>query len=235
MVEVERDVAGDVEVEPAVAVVVAERAARGPAVDGDARARRDIGEAAALVAVQPVHSEVRDVQILIAVVVEVARAHALSPALVGDAGLGGDVAEPAATEVAIERCRRCRGVLPDAVQRRAVDQVDVLQAVAVVVDRRDAGARDFDDVVLLRAARDVVEAGEPGIGGDVHVAHALRGVRRGRWNGLCGRQVLSGKRRGRERRHAECGAHQRGADSIAPPYCSAFLKASCARSVWPAV
>jgi hypothetical protein len=176
-VQLQRDIASDVEVEPSVAVVVAERAAGGPAVDGDARVRRDIGEAAALVAIQPVDSEVGDVQILIAVVVEVARAHALSPALVGDAGLGGDVTETAATDVAIERCRGCRGVLTDAVQRRAVDQVDVLQPVAVVVERRHAGARDFDDVVLLRAARDVVEAGEPGIGGDVHIAHTLRGVR----------------------------------------------------------
>ena len=47
--DVQVDVAGDVEIEPAVAVVVAEGAAREPAVDCHAGLRRDIAETAAAV------------------------------------------------------------------------------------------------------------------------------------------------------------------------------------------
>ena len=93
MGEIDRHVAGHEQVEPAVAVVVAERAARRPAVDRDPGLLGDVVELErSLGPVQPVLPEVGDVDVLGAVVVDVADADALSPPLVGDAGARGDVA-----------------------------------------------------------------------------------------------------------------------------------------------
>ena len=189
VLDVERDVAGDVEIQPAVAVVVAKGAARRPAVDRNARADGHVGESAiAQVSEQPVGTEVGDVEIGGAVVVDVADADALAPSLVGHARRGGHVAERAVAVVAEERrARRAGGAR---LQRRAVDQIDVEQAVAVEVPQRHARARGLDDVVLLGAAGHVPEACKPDSSGDVGESHIGRRVGRGRrnlasgWDGL---------------------------------------------------
>jgi DNA-binding response OmpR family regulator len=78
MVRIHIRVAGDEQIEPAVAVVIAKARARRPAaVAGDAHLLGDVGERAiAVVAIQPVLAEVRDEEIDAAVVVEIARGDA---------------------------------------------------------------------------------------------------------------------------------------------------------------
>jgi hypothetical protein len=159
--EVEGDVAGDEEVEAAVAVEVAEARARRPAPARDAEPRRHVRErAVAVVAVEARDAVVADEEVCVAVVVEVGGGHAHPPALVGDAGPLGHVLEPPAAEVAEERGPRrlLRAALGG--HRRAVEEVDVGAAVAVVVEDGDAARGRLDDVVLRRPARAVAEGGE---------------------------------------------------------------------------
>ena len=81
------DVAGDEEVEPAVAVVVAPGCAGGPVAESDAGLLGNVGErAVVVVVVEAVLAEVGDVDVGPAVVVVVADGDAESPAVVGDAG-----------------------------------------------------------------------------------------------------------------------------------------------------
>jgi hypothetical protein len=86
-----------------------------------------------------------------AVAVEVASARAAAPRREIDARGLRHVLELPAAPVAVERI-----AVRDAVTRRAElragDQVDVEQAVAVVVEQGDAAARRLEDVILGRAA-----------------------------------------------------------------------------------
>ena len=111
--QVEGDVAGDEQIEQAVAVVVAERAPRGPAVDSDPRGPGDVIETTAVdVAVEAIAAEVGDVEVLEPVVVDVAHTDALAPALVGDARARRDVSEGAGAVVAEEGGRWSHRALP---------------------------------------------------------------------------------------------------------------------------
>src|SRR6185295_12016809 len=112
LVEVDLDVAADEEVEIAVAVVVREAAAGGPAAALDAGRRGDVGEGAvAAVPVEVVGAQRGDVEVLPAVAVDVGDAGAHAPAGVSDAGLDRDVDEAAVAEVAVERAGRRRRLL----------------------------------------------------------------------------------------------------------------------------
>ena len=98
------DIAGNEEVEPAVAVVVAPGGAGGPVAERDAGLFGNIGEGAVVVVVvEAVLAEVGDVEVGPAVVVVVADGHAEAPAVVGDAGFCGDVGEGAVMVVVEER------------------------------------------------------------------------------------------------------------------------------------
>ncbi len=98
------DVAGDEEIEPAVAVVVAPGGAGGPVAERDAGFFGDVGEGAVVVVVvEAVLAEVGDVDVGPAVVVVVGDGYAEAPAVVGDAGFGGDVGEGAVVIVVEER------------------------------------------------------------------------------------------------------------------------------------
>ena len=98
------DVAGDVEIQIAVAVGVEERAARAPAAGGHSGAGGHVLErAVAAVAEQGVRAPVRDVEIETAVAVEIADARAAAPRREVDARLLRDVLELPAAEIAIER------------------------------------------------------------------------------------------------------------------------------------
>ena len=109
MIEVEAHVPGDEQIEPAVAVEVAERATGRPAVHRDVRRGRDIRERPSMVVVvQAVLAEVGHVKILEAIVVDVSDADALAPALVRDAAFRGDVGEGAVPFVAKQGCGRSR-------------------------------------------------------------------------------------------------------------------------------
>ncbi len=98
------DVAGDEEVEAAVAVVVAPGGAGGPVAERDSGFLGDVGEGAVVVVVvEAVLAEVGDVDVGPAVVVVVGDGDAEAPAFVGDAGFGGDVGEGAVVVVMEER------------------------------------------------------------------------------------------------------------------------------------
>ncbi len=149
---VEVDVAGDEEVEAAIAVVVAPGGAGGPGADGDAGLFGDVGEGAVVVvAIEAVLAEVGDEEIGPAVVVEVADDGAKAPAIVGDAGLGGDVGKGAVVIVMEERGVRGGCLAGFGFEGGAVDEVDVEPAVVVVVEQSDAGADGFEDGALGRA------------------------------------------------------------------------------------
>ena len=133
--EVPVHVAGDEEIEPAVAVEVAPGSAGGPVAERDAGFFRDVGEGAVVVIViEAVLAEVGDVEIGPAVVVEVADDSAEAPAIVGDAGFGGDVGEGAVVIVVEERGVRRGGVAGFGLEGGAVDEVDVEPAIVVKVE-----------------------------------------------------------------------------------------------------
>ena len=140
----------DEQIEPAVAVVVAEARAGRPAARHDAHALGDVGErAVAIVAIEAVGPVVRDVEVRPAVVVDVAGRDAEAPSFVRDAGAIGDVGELEVAIVAEERgAPRALGRRLSALERsacRAVDQIDVEPPVVVDVDERDAAGRRVED------------------------------------------------------------------------------------------
>src|SRR5207249_11806144 len=103
-------------------------------------------------------SIVRDIEIAVPVAVEIARhaAEAVAVGRPGHSGGGGHVLEAAASEVAVER--RARRLLGrEARQAAALDEVDVLAAVAVVVEDADAGAERLEHVLASGGAVDVPE------------------------------------------------------------------------------
>ena len=96
-------VAGDVEVEVAVAVVIEEGGPRRPGGPSAAEASFGLAErAVAVVEVQDVGAEVGQEEVGEAVVVHVAGGHAVAEPPVADAGPVGDVLEGAVAPVAIE-------------------------------------------------------------------------------------------------------------------------------------
>ena len=167
----EVDVAADVEVEFAVAIVVEEDGAGVELAGfeaGDAGFFCDVGESAvAVVVIQDVGAELRDVEIGEAVVVVVAPDAAEAVVCAGDACGVGDIGEGAVGVVAIESVFDGDVAV---VAITAVDEVDVLPAVVVEVGDADAGAEFFeidgDAVVTFEvgevdagAVRDVSELG----------------------------------------------------------------------------
>jgi hypothetical protein len=133
--EIERDIARDVQIQPAVAVVVSKRAAGGPAIDGNTGLHRDIRESpVAQIPEQPIGAEVGDVEIGCAVVVDIADTDALAPSLVADACGRRHVTERAIAVVAKERS--CRHTTRIRLERAAIDQVEVEPAIAVEVQQR---------------------------------------------------------------------------------------------------
>ena len=166
VVQVEVDIVGDEEVGVAVAVVVAEDGAGGPAfVDVEAGRFGDVGEGAvAVVAIEDDAAEAGDDEVGAAVVVEVADGGAHGPAGIADAGFVGDVGEGAVVVVVVEGAAGFLAVEGHGDAGR-VGEVDVGVAVAVVVDEGDAATHGFDDVFLVGAG-EVLEV-DVGGGGDV--------------------------------------------------------------------
>jgi hypothetical protein len=205
--KVERHVAGDVQIEPAVAVVIAERAPGRPAVERHAGAFGRVDESAvAGIAIKPVRAEVRHVQIGSAAVVEVPDADTLAPALVGDAGSGSDIAERETAGVAEQR--RARNATRFRLQRRTVDEVHVEHAVVIEIEQRHAGARRFDDVVLVGPARHMSKAGQARLRRHIDVSHSGVRSRRSRRNRPRWRETL----RARKGTENGTGDHERKED-----------------------
>ena len=171
-------VVADEQIEPAVAVVVEERSGRAPLPVIAAALGGHVGEGtASVVAQQVVGAEVEQVQIEVAVVVVVAghdthvvrgRPEACALRDVGESqeprAVGADL-EVVAVEAAGERQRMLglehRVLEPISLEQRALAEVDVEIAVAVVVEDRDAPAQHLGEVELAHHAveMDEVEAG----------------------------------------------------------------------------
>jgi hypothetical protein len=101
IIPIEFDIAGHVEVQASIAIVIAEGAPGCPQVHQHPRLRGDVGEApVAVVMVQTAFAEVDDVQIRPAVIVVIPCADSRTPAVILEPGLGGDVAEGAVAVVA---------------------------------------------------------------------------------------------------------------------------------------
>src|SRR5579862_2567165 len=92
MIGIEFDVAGNEEIQQAVAVVITPRGAGGPAAERDTRFFGDVGErAVVIVVVEAILAEVRDVDVWPAVVVVIRHGDAEAPAFVRDSRLFGDI------------------------------------------------------------------------------------------------------------------------------------------------
>ncbi len=187
----------DVEVEPAVAVVVEERRAEAPEVDQGAANRRGVAErAVAVVEVQDVGAEVRQVEVGLAVIVDVAHGHAVAEAAEAHARPFGHVLESEVAEVAIEPVAH-RRVGRGQRQGAGAGEIQVLPAVAVVVEHGDPAPEGGREMLHGVEAAGVDER-DPGTLGHVAEAEARRLARRGRRGGRCGRTL----RRGRDGRPA---------------------------------
>src|SRR5258706_3135113 len=158
MVDVIVHVAGDEEIEEAVAIEVSPGGSGGPAADGYAGFFRDIGEGAVvIVAVKAIFAEVGDVDVGPAVVVVVSDGDAEAPALVGYTGFFRNVGEGAIVIIVEERGARgglgafhgCAGL--------AVDEVNVEPAGVVVIEESYAGAGGVENCGFFRGAGAVME------------------------------------------------------------------------------
>ena len=109
--------------------------------------------AVALVPVEDVGAVIGHIEIEVAVAVVVGRRAAHAPTRITDPGRAGIVRKGAVAHVAVEGVGRGRGRVGIAFQPRAVDQVDVEPAIAVVVEESTAAAFGLDDVVFDLAAR----------------------------------------------------------------------------------
>src|SRR5206468_2458122 len=142
----------DDEIEPSVAVVVKEGAARAPSCTAlhQTGAARDVLErAVSSVSVQAVLAPIGDEEIVVPVIVVVADAGALAPTARAQPGAFGDILKRPVSPIPVQVIG---WLLPlgKTFEHRAVDEKDVEPAVAVVVDRGRAGPRRLEQV-LVRA------------------------------------------------------------------------------------
>ena len=113
MFKVVVDVAGDEEIEAAVAVVVAPGCAIGPVAESDTGLFGHVSECAVVVVVvKAIMAEVGDEDVGPSVIVVVGDGYAEAPAFVGDTGFCSDVSERAVV-IVMEECGMRRSLLPD--------------------------------------------------------------------------------------------------------------------------
>src|SRR5215470_5287291 len=132
----------------------------------------DVGKGAVAVVVKQnvVPPEAAE-EVVPAIVVVIADAHPSLPAGAGETGFFGDLGESAVAIVLIQMRsgRLARG--PMGVEAGTVGEIDVEPAVVVVVEKRQARAFGFDDVVLVVDGTPDVRSGEAGFAGDVDELH----------------------------------------------------------------
>ena len=118
VVAVEVHIAGHVQVQPPVAVVVAPCRARRPVAQRHAGLLRHIGKrSVVVVVVKPVLAVVAHIDIGPAVVVVVGNAHAIAPAVVGHAGLGGHIGKGSVVVVVEQRGLAAASSLPSSASK----------------------------------------------------------------------------------------------------------------------
>ena len=185
------DVVADEQIEIGIIVVVDPGRTRAPGVGlaGDAGGGRDIGEAAASVAIEMARTDGRHEDVRPAVVVEITDGDAHAVEALREASFRADVREAAAAVVAIQRnrgsrvgslVRRATGPRP----RLPVDEQQILVAVVVGVENGDTSAHGFGQEFLPLGAADAREA-DARLSGDVSERDGGRTdgrfARLGRW------------------------------------------------------
>ena len=168
---VELEVVDDDEVQPAVQIVIDERAARIPARGGGAQSCGVGGvtkPAIALVVVQDAAAVVRDEQVCAAVVVVVAGTDALGPTDAVQASPSGHVLEAQAAAIPIQMAgRRPAGTV--VLERRRVGDEHIHQAVGVGVENGHAGSGGLENVSLSILSADDGGSGEARVGRHVAI------------------------------------------------------------------
>ena len=130
----------------------------------------------AVVAEEVAAADGRDVEVGVAVVVVVADGHALAVERLVEPGFLRHVLEVPLAVVAVEGLgRRWCGLVLMARPGARVDEEQVLVAVAVVVEERDAGAHRLGQELLAVGAVEVDER-DPGFLGDVDELHGRQGL-----------------------------------------------------------
>ena len=182
--EIEVDVVGDDQIEPAVAIVIDEGTASAPgfAGAGDSGFVADFGEDTFRGCDRGGFAVVGDVKIFPAVVVVIAHADALAPPGGGESGFDGDIREGAVMIVAVEMTGG-GFALGSAFESGAIDEEDVGPAVVVVVEDGDASAGGFEDVFFG------VDAAEYGFGGQAGLLGYVGEVGDAGWSGWLGHEV----------------------------------------------
>ena len=170
------------QVEPAVAIVIEPAGGHGPGFAVNPSLGRDVFEGAvAAVAVENVAAHAGDEQIGMAVVIVIGGCHAHAVTLSRDPGLGGDILENAIAAIAVKPIPEARIGFVEAGLRRAVGEENIQQAIAIVVEQRDAAEHGFDlmlfvgkwrrcaarnrcrsDAVMSSKAMGVPDSGKPG-------------------------------------------------------------------------
>ena len=151
MVHVKVDVARNVEVHEAVAVVVGPGRSGAEAGGGHAGFVGDVFKfAISQVAIKRVSAEAGNIDVRQAVIVIVGHGHAHSPTFACQARRAGDVGE---FEIRILVVERDHGVaaLAIAVNGGPVHRDDVELAIVIAVDQAGAAAHGFDNVFLFRS------------------------------------------------------------------------------------
>jgi hypothetical protein len=120
--------------------------------------------AVTVVAVEDIGAVVGYVEVCVVVVVVVGDGDAHAPARIADAGGLGALLEGAVADIAVERVARWRDRVGVCREARAVNQVDIEPAIAVVVEEGSAAAFGFDDIVLYSPPRTHAEIYTGGCG-----------------------------------------------------------------------
>ena len=173
----ELHVAGYVEIQEPVAIVVPEGGAGGPAAPRDSRFPRDLHEGPIpLVSEEEVSGVAGDEQIPVSVVVDVGGHGPHGPQVAAvDTGPAGHILEGPVATVPIERASggRLRVPSPDLVQRGTVGQVQIHPAVSVVVEPGGPMSQRLQQGIFPGSARKVFQ-GDACLGGPVHEGDSAR-------------------------------------------------------------
>jgi hypothetical protein len=122
MVEIVVYVAGDKQVEPTIAVVVAERSARRPVAQSYPGFLGNVGESAiVIIVIEAILAEIGYVQVGPSVVVVIADGNPETPAVIGNPGLLSNISEGAIMIVMEQSGMRRRGLSCHCVICRSVD------------------------------------------------------------------------------------------------------------------
>ena len=195
MVHIEVNVARNIEVNEAVAIVVGPGGTGAEAAGGDSGLFGNVFKLAiAQIAVKRVSAEAGHVDVRQAIVIEVGDGHAHAPAFAGQTGSAGDVGE---FEVRVLMVERDHGIaaLAKAVDGGTVHRDDVELAIVIAIDQTGAAAHGLDDVFLFRSGN--VGNGQAGFFG--HIFELRNGTGDGDFGAAVWANAHSGRNKPRER------------------------------------